>query len=211
MGRVPNRSYHSGGVDRNKRLYLTMGVGAAIMLVFGLIVGFALGRATAPVAEPEPAPVVETVTTMPAGVEEPVPTETIEPEFTEETDASVETTQTDEDPPARPKQTAPSDGASVRTTRVHLRWTTVSDDGPVTYAFEIQDRLPNGTWGKTQVISGLADNFYSARVLPVKRRWRVWAVDEAGNESAKTGWRTYIRKPSPVPNPTPTQPSDETT
>lgn len=219
LGRIDRRPYRRQGLDREKRLLITVGVGAALMLLIGTGIGFALGRATAPVPEPET--VIEAETTMPAGVEEPVPTETVEPEEEysfEETESIEATVSADEEPPPTPKQLSPSDGAQVNATRVYLRWTEVDDEGPVTYAFEIQDRLPNGTWGNTQVIRDLKDNSYSARVLAVRRRWRVWAVDEAGNESPKSSWRHYARKPAPAPAPTPNpspapepDPSDETT
>jgi hypothetical protein len=224
LGRIDRRPLQSGGLDRQKRLYVTMGVGAAIMLLLGGGIGFALGRASTPAPEPTPAPVAPIETTMPAGVEEPVVTDPLEPEFTEEASASAETTSTDTEAPSTPAQQAPSDGAVVDATRVDLRWSKVDDDGPLTYAFEIQDRLSNGSWGNTQVIRDLKDTRYSARVLSVRRRWRVWAVDEAGNESAKSGWRVFTKKPAPVirqaptprpaPTPAPAQtpdPSAETT
>ena len=85
----------------------------------------------------------------------------------------------------------------------------------MTYSFQIQDRLPNGTYGRTQTIKGLKSRSYSARVLQVRRRWRVWAVDEAGNRSKMSPWHTYIHKYVPPPpkkstNTTPTS-SNETT
>lgn len=222
LGRIDRRPLRTGGMDRQKRLYVTMGVGAALMLLLGGGIGFALGRASAP--EPTaPEPVTSVETTMPAGVEEPVTTETVEPVVTEEASASAEATTSDAVAPPTPRQLAPSDGAVVDATRVFLRWSKVDDEGPVTYAFEIQDRRSNGSWGNTQVIRDLKDTRYSARVLTVRRRWRVWAVDEAGNESEKSGWRVYTKKPAPVvrqapsdpdpepePEPTP-EPSDETT
>lgn len=222
LGRIDRRPLRTGGMDRQKRLYVTMGVGAALMLLLGGGIGFALGRASAP--EPTPSePVVSVETTMPAGVEEPVTTETVEPVVTEEASASAEATTADTVAPATPRQLAPADGAVIDATRVFLRWSKVEDDGALTYAFEIQDRRSNGSWGNTQVIRDLKDTRYSARVLTVRRRWRVWAIDEDENESAKSGWRVYTKKPAPVvrqapstpdpdpePEPTP-EPSDETT
>lgn len=218
LGRIDRRPLHGGGMDRQKRLYVTMGVGAALMLLLGGALGFAMGRASVP--EPiAPEPVRPVETTMPAGVEEPVATETVEPEMTEETSASAETTTSDATAPETPRQLAPADGAVVDATRVFLRWSKVEDESALTYAFEIQDRRANGSWGNTQVIRDLKDTRYSARVLTVRRRWRVWAIDEAGNESAKSGWRVYTKKPAPAvrqapadPDPEPTpDPSDETT
>jgi hypothetical protein len=135
-----------------------------------------------------------------------VPTETTEVEDVSE--EPVEDTSADEEAPPTPKQRSPKDGAVINASRVDLRWRSVEDESgdPVTYAFEIQDRLSNGSYGKTQVISGLQSTSYSARVLYVKRRWRVWAVDEAGNKSDRSGWRYYKHKAKPA-----SEPSDETT
>lgn len=197
------------GMDREQRLMVTLSVGAALMLIAGCGIGFALGRYTAP----KPKPVVKVVTAEPtvtAGAIEEVPTETVEPVV--EPTASVETTPADETAPDTPKQTNPANGATgIKSSRVTLRWTTVTDDSGVTYAFEIQNRLASGSWGNAQVIKGLKSPSYSARVLPVTRRWRVWAVDGAGNVSPKSGWRTYKGAPLPVSKPATTTPSNNTT
>jgi len=212
LGRISRRPYRSSGLGRQQRLMITLGVSAALLLAAGLGVGFALGRATAPEPEPQ-TPVVQPEPTMPAGVVEEVPTETVDPDLTAAQETSEEETVTvDEEPPPRPKQLAPADGAVINASRVNLRWSEVEDDSgePVTYSFEIQDRLSDGTYGKTQVITGLKDNSYSARVLTVKRRWRVWAVDAEKNKSKRTGWDYYIHKAKPKAQSTP-QSSDETT
>jgi hypothetical protein len=194
-GRIRERSYQRGGFDRDRRLQITVGVGAAVVLLLGLGIGFALGRASAP--KPV-APIVEPVTqetTLPAGVVEEVPTETLDATLTDETTAAAETTESDTSPPPKPKQVSPANGAVINASRVNLRWSKVKDDvGPVTYSFEIQNRASNGTYGNTQIIKGLKTTSYSVRVLSVRRRWRVWAVDDAGNVGNKSSWRTFIRK-----------------
>ncbi len=224
LGRINRRPYQRPGADRERRLLVTLGVGAAVMLLLGMGIGFALGRATVPRPESvsDQAP-VEVVPTGTAGVEEPLPEEPVEEELAVEPTESIEATvSADEEPPPTPRQLSPSDGAVIDATRVYLRWSKVIDDGPVTYAFEIQDRRADGTYGNTQVIRDLRETSYSARVLPVRRRWRVWAVDAAGNESPKSPWRYYSKKAAPAPAPRPqpepepeTQPqpnpSDETT
>ena len=210
LGRIQRRSYQSQGLSRQQRLTITLAVSGVLLLVAGIGIGFAIGRSTAPTPEPTPKPAVQPETGLPSGVVEEVPTDTVEADLLAEQTASEEATVTDEEPPPRPKQKAPKDGAVIDASRVNLRWTQVEDDSgePVTYAFEIQDRLPGGGYGKTQVISGLKSTSYSARVLYVKRRWRVWAIDAADNKSDKTGWRYYIHEPKPKPKP---KPSDETT
>ncbi len=215
-GRVRERSY-SGGYDREKRLQITIAVGAAIMLFIGIGLGFALGRATATrtavPAEPTSTVIVEE-TTLPVGIVEDVPTESIDASFTD--DVILEESLEDTTPPSKPKQLAPANGAVLTGSRVYLRWSKSKDDsGSVTYSFQIQDRLPSGTFSRTQIIKGLKTRSYSARVLQIRRRWRVWAVDEAGNRSKISPWHTYKGKYVPPPpkkstNTTPSA-SDETT
>lgn len=207
LGRISRRPYRTSGLDRKQRLSITLGVGAALVLALGVGIGFAVGRATVPTPEPEP--VVQAEATVPVIIEET--TETVDPEASFEVTETVDEEVTDEQAPPTPKQKSPKDGAVVDASRVYLRWSEVEDDSgePVTYAFEIQDRLSSGSYGKTQVIGKLKDTSYSARVLNVRRRWRVWAVDAEGNKSDKSGWRYYIRKKA-APKPAP-EPSDETT
>jgi hypothetical protein len=188
-----------------------MAAGAAIVFVVGVGVGFALGRATAAVPKDVPvaqAPVPETTTTA---VE---PTDTVDavPDESLIESASVEET-TEPIVLETPEQTAPKDDATVSGSRVKLDWSDVDGD-QVTYAFEIQNRRSDGTYGAAQVIENLTDSSYSARVIPsVKRRWRVWAIDATGQESEKSGWRHYTGKalPKPKPKPKPSKPSSDTT
>jgi len=191
LGRIQRRPYRRSGPDRQQRLMVTIGVGAAIVLLVGGGIGFAIGRATAPEVVAQPAPEHETEQALPAGVVETITPEATQTESAGE-DVTPEETPTDE-PPPRPKQLAPDDGAEIDTARVDLEWSEVEDDSgePVTYAFEIQNRQSDGEYGDAQVISGLESTSYSARVLDVKRRWRVWATDDAGNKSKKTGWDYY--------------------
>jgi hypothetical protein len=204
-----NTHERHAGMDRQQRLMMTISVGAALMLIVGVAIGFAIGRYTAP------KPTVKVVTveqTQTAGAIEEVPTETLEPAApVVEATASVETTPPDNVAPDTPKQTAPANGAVLKTSRVTLRWSKVTDDSGVTYAFEIQNRLADGSWGKTQVIDKLDTNSYSARVLQVTRRWRVWAVDGAGNESEKSSWRTYKGVVPPPAKATTSTPSGNAT
>ncbi len=199
LGQIRQRPYRrGGGNDREQRLQITMAVGAAILLLLGVGIGFSLGRFTAPKAT-APAPVItQTETTLPA--EPTVDTSTadasasLDASITDQTSASVEPTSDTKSPP-RPRQLAPANGESVNTSRVNLRWSKVKDDSglAVTYSFEIQDRRSGGTYGNAQTIDKLKANSYSVRVLSVRRRWRVWAIDAAGNASSKSVWRSFVR------------------
>ena len=119
-------------------------------------------------ASPQPQPVVQAETTLPAGVVEEVPTESVDPDLAAAEVVSEDAALSDEEPPPTPKQTSPKNNARINASRVYLRWTAVEDDSgdPVTYAFEIQDRLSSGSYGKTQTISGLeVDLVLGARAL----------------------------------------------
>lgn len=215
-GRIRERPYRRrGGYDRERRLQTTILVGGLALLLIGLGVGFGIGRATAPgSATPSEATSTAVVeeTTLPAGVVEEVPSQTVDVSA-EEASASAETTTSDTESPPRPKQLAPANGAVISASRVTLRWSKVTDDqSAVTYSFAIQTRMANGTYGATQVIRGLKTTSYSARVLSARRRWRVWAVDGAGNQSSKSPWRTFIHSYVAPKKSTPaTSGSDETT
>jgi len=195
-GRIKERSYRRGGYDRERRLQTTIAVGAVVLLLLGIGIGFAVGRATAPKAPTTGTPII-TETTMPVDVADEVPSETVDATEVagDVTSESVEAT-SDTTVPSRPKQLAPYDGAILTGTRVTLRWSKSTDDSgePVKYAFEIQSRHSDGTYSDAQVITGLTSRSYQARVLQVRRRWRVWAVDAAGNASKKTGWHYYKGK-----------------
>lgn len=203
------RSQDQYKLDRQQRLMITIGVGAAVVLLIGVGGGFALGRATAP---KPPAPVVAVVPTetVPAAVT----SDTISADATVTDDlvasASVEASPPADLPPATPKQLAPSNGDRINADRVTLKWSKVTDQngGKITYAFQIQNRTSTGSYTTGQTIKGLSATSYSARVLSVTRRWRVWAVDSTGKASAKSPWHTYKHtyvapaKPKPSTNTT---------
>jgi hypothetical protein len=194
-----------GGLDRQTRFIITLAVTAALMLLVGIGIGWAIGRATAPRA-PAPEPVAEVVTT-----------ETIEPTASIDPSASVDTSPTtgsaepsipppppeppkDTTPPGTPDQISPDTGDRIDADRVTLKWSKVEDPSGVKYAFEIQTSLGGGKWGTSQVITDLSTASYSARVLTMRRRWRVWAVDGAGNASAKSDWSIYYPAATPAPS-----------
>ena len=163
-------------------------------------------RPIAPTVQATTVQVTPSETTLPLDVASDMPSDTLDTSSTADEAASVDATVADTAAPTKPRQVSPANGAVIDASRIYLRWTKSKDGaGAVKYAFEIQNRLSNGTYGNAQVIRGLKTNAYSARVLTVRRRWRVWSVDSAGNASAKSVWWTYIRKPLPAPKPsTPT-------
>ena len=207
-GRVRQRPYRQGGSDRERRLQTTMAVGALLLLLVGLVIGFSIGRATAP-RTPAPA-VVQTPTQQTTTAETTTTVEssgTVDSGVTTDTSSSVDVTPAVTRPP-RPRQLSPANGAVINAARVNLSWTKVSDGSgtAVTYTFELQNRRSGGLYGNTQTIKRIKNRFYSVRVLSVRRRWRVWAVSADGTKSKMSPWRTYIRKYIP-----PTTPKKSTT
>ena len=199
-GRASTRG-GGGGLRREQRFLITLGVTAAVMLVIGVTTGFALGRATAPKPSPQPAPVA--VTTAPADT---TPSADSTPLVTDVTTPPADGTQSDiastpvtppvtqtTKPPKTPRTTAPDDFAKLSSSTVTLHWTKVTDPagGSVTYSFDIQT-WKGKTYGPSQTITGLTKNSYSkAKVLSSKRRWRVWAVGSDGKKSAKSSWSHF--------------------
>jgi hypothetical protein len=184
-----------GGLSREERFTVTLGAAGALMLVIGLTLGFALGRVTAPKAT-QPAPIITVEATGSVVATQdvtPIATDTVESTVTEVADAtaSVEATPADTKAPKTPNQLAPDDGDRIDADKVSLRWSKVTDDSGVTYAFEIQNYLGSSKWGNGQVIDDLHATTYKVRVLSVRRRWRVWSVDGVGNKSGKSDWSYF--------------------
>jgi uncharacterized membrane protein len=85
-------------------------------------------------------------------------------------------------PPGAPTLLEPIDGAAISEERPRFRWAAVYDESlPVVYRLQVDN---NPDFSSPEVdVSGLADNVFSPAVpLPVDNyRWRVRAVDNAGN------------------------------
>lgn len=181
------------GPRREQRFAMTLAVASAVMLVLGAVAGFAIGRATAPKA-PAPAAVAtetaaattETATqateTVPATVSvEPTPTAPVTPPA-------------DKTAPKTPTQISPDDGAKLTASTVTLKWSKVSDPSGVTYSLEVQKYLGSSKWSTVGTFTGLKTTSYKLSTFTTRRRWRVWAVDGAGNKSSMSGWSSYSRK-----------------
>jgi hypothetical protein len=208
---LPRRPHsHSRRLGRQQRLEITIAVGAALLLIVGIAVGFSLGRATAPKPPSTQALVVATQTVETSAAVETTVEATPTPAPVEATQTATPTPPAkDTTKPKTPNQLAPDNGAvlSASTTTVKLRWSKVSDPSGVKYYFQIENRIGSG-WGASQTIGPLTSSSYTARVFTSRRRWRVWAVDGAGNKSVDSGWSTYRRS---VPAPSPSKPSSTTT
>ena len=86
---------------------------------------------------------------------------------------------------------SPPDGSVLRNPLIMLVWSRVEDPSGITYAVEIEYFAGGGEgYQPLQAVDGLPKPYYEHTVGDVRERWRVWAVDGAGNVSAKTPWWT---------------------
>jgi hypothetical protein len=77
----------------------------------------------------------------------------------------------------------------------------VDDPSGVTYTVEIQQSLGGGA-GYQQIVkmAELGSPDWDHVVGDMRERWRVWAVDGAGNTGAESAWR-YMTKQAEEPEP----------
>ncbi len=105
-------------------------------------------------------------------------------------------TPTDSDPPPAPSQAVPANGLSIgcRASQT-LTWLPVSDpSGIAEYQVEVQRSSDNATWSNApgSPITGLSDKTTSISTeCGWYYRWRVRAVDGAGNVGNWSGWSTF--------------------
>ena len=200
--RMPRRAApptgQSAGLSRQQRFINTLAVVSALMLVLGVGLGFALGRATAPTVPAQPAEVATLTVESTASADSTASAEpTVVVEATPTPEPTAAPPPKNNQPPKTPTQLDPDDGARIDASRVTIRWSKVTDPsgGTITYAFQIQT-YSGGEWVGLQTIGGLKTRSYSVRVLANRRRWRVWATDDDGNTSGKSDWSYFRHTPS---------------
>jgi hypothetical protein len=115
--------------------------------------------------------------------------------------------------PPIPARTSPSNGALVSSDQVTLRWQAVIDPSGVNYGVEVQQWIGGGAGWQGMTTKTTADTHLHTTV-PLKIRWRVWAVDGSGNRSARSSWWLVVRAAGtgggkPAPSTTPTLPSGQ--
>jgi hypothetical protein len=108
----------------------------------------------------------------------------------------VPATPEDTEPPPIPGQLSPQDDSAFDyyPRELTLRWFPVDDPSGVTYGVEVEvfypaSPGPGGEWGYRYGDTGLDSTSFSLNFVGAQPgRWRVWAIDGAGNPSAKTEW-----------------------
>lgn len=128
----------------------------------------------------------KTVVTVEAGKDTAVDAVLVKAVAREEEEASPDTT-----PPPTPSQLAPPDGASLTGRPIvpptTYEWSQVSDASGVTYSFESQFFMFT-EWHPNLTVNGLTTTSLVLAPKAESQRWRVWAVDGAGNESDRSPW-----------------------
>lgn len=97
----------------------------------------------------------------------------------------------DTTPPPTPTQLSPPDGKAYSDTpeavQTTLQWSEVADPSGVTYSVDLE-YFQFTEWHSWQTITGLSSPSYTWTLKYETQRWRVWAVDGAGNASEKSSW-----------------------
>lgn len=107
---------------------------------------------------------------------------------------AVTSSDRDTTPPPTPRLIYPSPGQVVEDASVTLQWETVKDPSGVTYRLEVESFNENtGSYVLTVNAGSVATGEFAHHMHSTRERWRVTAVDGAGNKSAPTGWAEYTR------------------
>ncbi len=102
----------------------------------------------------------------------------------------------DTEPPPTPAVIAPVNGAIVQTAAVVLSWGAVKDPSGVTYRVEVQAFDQNaGAYVRSRAVEGLNATSLAHVMASSMERWRVTAVDGAGNASPRSAWATFSLPP----------------
>jgi hypothetical protein len=115
-------------------------------------------------------------------------------------DTNQKSSASDTKAPSTPEITFPSASSywvAPENAKVEIRWDRVSDSGGVSYVLEFSQWLGGGEgWTSPKRSSKLRRLYYNRDVQGPKERFRIIAIDGAGNESDPSPYRTVIVAPS---------------
>ena len=130
-----------------------------------------------------------------------------EPALGEETDGSLVPTDTTQ--PPIPLQIAPGIEEVLEEAEMFFEWGEVEDPSGVTYTLEIETySLDAKAYVPFRTFTNIRDTRWRHEMPTYLERWRIWAVDGAGNASEATEWRVFSRKLLTAPI-TPSERTDE--
>jgi hypothetical protein len=105
----------------------------------------------------------------------------------------------DAKPPNTPKLTYPATNywLSPDDKKIEIKWKSVSDASGVSYILEFSDELGGGAgWASPERTAKVKRLYYNHTMQGYKERYRIIAVDGAGNESAPSAYHFLIEAPS---------------
>jgi hypothetical protein len=111
----------------------------------------------------------------------------------EEREEEVTTPEEDTTSPPTPTQLSPPDGqvfrrdGAIMVPPATLEWSEVTDPSGVTYSVEVEFFMFT-QWNPMLKVEGLNSMSLVIALKTESQRWRVWAVDGAGNQSEKSPW-----------------------
>jgi hypothetical protein len=105
----------------------------------------------------------------------------------------------DTKPPPTPKLSHPAANywLSPDDKKIEIRWKSVTDASGVSYILEFSDRLGGGAgWTSPERTAKLKRLYYNHTMEGFKERYRIIAIDGAGNESPPSEYHFLIEAPS---------------
>lgn len=188
----------SGGGKVNRGVVIALVVSLVAMVVLGLWGAGLIGGGDSTDAE---APAAEATSTTPiaSGDSSIVAPGTVVNPLDAATDPSVSGTEavipTDTTPPPVPRQIFPAVEEVLEGPEMEFRWSSVRDESEVSYTLEIETySLDAKAFVAYRTFTNLPETTFFHEMPTYLERWRIWAVDSAGNASEATEWRTFSRK-----------------
>jgi len=111
----------------------------------------------------------------------------------------------DTDAPPTPGIIYPAGGETVKGSSLTLRWKPVRDPSGTTYRVEVQSLDSKaGEYATTRRVEGIKTDELTHTMSSTVERWRVTAVDGAGNMSKPSVWAKFAQAVAGVPSTKPT-------
>lgn len=175
---------------RTRRVRRSLTVGASVVAFVLLLGAGALLLPDVPPAEDAGVPNLELPITGP-GAAGKVPTGTATALVPGAADTREPTADTVA--PDTPRQVSPAHGTVVKSgVTLTLSWEPVDDPSGVTYSVEVQQfDATSKSYRPLRTVTGIEGTTLAQTTGSNFQRWRVWAVDGAGNASASSDWWAY--------------------
>jgi hypothetical protein len=181
----------SGGVGPNVAATRVLSTGTTVAIGVGMLLiagGIAAGWALAGSGPPATRTVMSAVATATPSATATVAVAPV----TLTVDATADIVPiVDTKAPGVPAQLSPAHGARVPAD-VTLRWSAVKDPSGVTYEVDVDERIGRAGWEHVDGADGLTQTRYGVEATEMVRRWRVRAVDGAGNAGKFSAWREFF-------------------